>query len=507
MSHANGLNFSILAPRSPFYQGPFGRIFGDLPPWSPPGLDPNKDDTKIEAHFLDIANNDMTEVPGISPTEIANDNALIDQLETQFSSNIPAGYTYFGQFIDHDITFDPASSLMRQNDPSGLLNHRTPCLDLDNVYGKGPHQSPYLYDGTDTAKMLIGQVAGTNLRDLPRNSQGRALIGDMRNDENSMVSQLQLAFLLAHNELVDRARAQNMSDPFEAARKTLRWLYQYIVWNDFIVKVANDEIHKCALSLKKACGGRSRWELGLADVFKWKHQPYMPIEFAVAAYRFGHSMVRNSYQTNSPHRGFQQFAPIFDNSGTANPDDLRGFKAMTAANTIQWDWFLDMNTSGSPFPQRARKIDTKLCNALAALPIAGPGSSMNILAFRNLVRGWRFELPSGTDVANQLCVKPTNIDPAKDSLWYYILQEAENLPGANKGQMLGRVGSIIVCATFAGLLKGDPRSWMNVAPCWTPDDDPLLEAQDKIDGNGWSLASIIRLSGLPVDAGDVSNQS
>ncbi len=503
MSHAHGVSFDVVAPRSKFYQGPFGRICGDLPPWSPPHLDRFNNETQITAHFLDIAN-DMVEVPGKSPTEIAADNTLTNDLEQQFGSKIPAGYTYFGQFIDHDITFDPASSLMRQNDPNGLLNHRTPRLDLDNIYGKGHGQSPYLYDDDDPDKMLIGQIPNTNLRDLPRNSQGRALIGDMRNDENSMVSQLQLAFLLSHNTLVDRARAQNVAEPFEAARKTLRWLYQYIVWNDFIVRIANDEIQKCALNLKKACGGRSVWDMGLSDIFKWKNQPYMPVEFAVAAYRFGHSMVRNGYQTNNPHRGFGNFAPIFDNNGS---DYLRGFNTMNKSNVIQWDWFLEMTTSSGPFPQRARKIDTKLSNSLASLPIEGPGSAMNILAFRNLVRGWRFELPSGSDIARKFCIKPTAIDPERDSLWYYILQEAENIPGANKGQMLGKLGSTIVCATFAGLLKGDPLSWLNLDPCWTPDEDPLLEEGDKIDAGDWTLASIIRLSGLPVDADDITAQT
>ena len=73
---------------------------------------------------------------------------------------------------------------------------------------------------------------------------------------------------------------------------------------------------------------RKVWELGLKDVYRWKHQPYMPVEFSGAAYRFGHSMVRNSYQTNDPHRGFRNFAPIFDNTGGVDPDDLRGFRPM-----------------------------------------------------------------------------------------------------------------------------------------------------------------------------------
>lgn len=503
MSHGQHPNSEIVAPRSKFYQGPFGRIFADLEPWSPPGIP----DEKVPDHFLAIARSEMIELPGKKPSEIAKDEQLRSELENRFGSHIPAAYTYFGQFIDHDITFDPASSLMRQNDPAGLLNHRTPRLDLDNVYGRGPHDSPYLYDQQDAGKLLIGNIAGTKLPDLPRNTQGRALIGDMRNDENAIVSQLQLAFLMAHNTLVDRARYAGMADPFEAARNTLRWLYQFIVWNDFIRRITVDEVNEAALELETTADGRKQWKLGMEDVYKWRNQPFMPVEFSVAAYRFGHSMVRNGYQTNQPHRGFGNFAPIFDVSGGGAADDLRGFRPMAPQNVIQWDWFLQMTSSQGPFPQRARKIDTSLSNGLAFLQEVptDPTSPMNVLAFRNLVCGWRFGLPSGTSVARKFCIPAIDVAPDHDALWFYILKEAESMPGANAGQMLGRVGSIIVCATFAGLLLGDPNSWLNVQPCWTPSDDPLLKDEDNMDSGIaglWTLGSIIRIAGVPVSADD-----
>ena len=507
MSH--GKLFDIVAPNSKFYKGPFGRICANLDGWKPQGVS----DTDLDDFLIDIANDEMTELPGAKPGEIAADQSIIDQLEADFGSNIPAAYTYFGQFIDHDITFDPASMLMRQSDPNRLQNFRTPRLDLDNVYGPGQADAPYLYDNNDKSKLLIGNIEGTNMPDLPRNSQGRALIGDMRNDENSMVSQLQLAFLLAHNTLVDRARDQGHAAPFKSAQRSLRWLYQHCVWHDFVTRIANNEIQACALKSESVCGPHTTWKLGLKDVYSWHNTPYMPVEFSVAAYRFGHSMVRNSYQTNDPHRGFKSFAPIFDNSTVPPvpnpdglPDDLRGFRPMKLKNVLQWDWFLEMQSSGAPFfPQRARKIDTKLCNALAALHEDAVGSPMNILAYRNLRRGIDFNLPSGVDVAKKYCLPVTNIDSNREFLWYYILKEAENLPGANKGQMLGRLGSTIVCATIAGLLKGDPNSYFNIEPCWTPNDDPLLDAAtDRIDSDDWTLASIIRLSGLPVDASDFS---
>lgn len=508
MTHQQSFGTSILAPHSKFFQGPFGRICPNLPAWIPPG-----DEDAQDSYFEGFARNNMVELPGVSPIDIAKNQATIDDLEAQFSSNIPAGYTYFGQFVDHDITHDPSSLSQRQVDPNMILNFRTPRLDLDSVYGRGAGEQPYLYDQTDKGKLLTGTVAGTNLADLPRNGQGRALIGDMRNDENAIVSQLHLAFVKAHNTLVQRQVDQDMGIDrdlaFTHARTSLTRLYQWVVWHDFLKRIAVDEVLNCALKLEDLCGGRKAWNLGLKDVYNWKHQPFMPVEFSGAAYRFGHSMVRNSYQTNAPHRGFKQFAPIFDNSMGGDPDDLRGFRPMQAKNVIQWDWFLPMTSSlPGEFPQMARKIDTKLANALVHLHEDGPGEPTNVLAFRNLKRGVNLGLPSGIDVAKKYCLNPVNLAEGEpESLWYCILKEAETLPGTNGGQMLGRLGSTIVCATFAGLLKGDPCSFFNTDPCWTPDDDPLLTEDDKVDDAGWTLASIIRLSGLPVDGGDVSDQS
>ncbi|MEJ2756104.1 MAG: peroxidase family protein [Gammaproteobacteria bacterium] len=389
---------------------------------------------------------------------------------------------------------------MRSNDPSGLLNFRTPRFDLDNLYGRGPDDQPYLYDQNDKAKMAIGSSSeDPSLPDLPR-YENRALIGDMRNDENTMVSQLQLAFLLAHNTLVDRARAAKIpeSEVFESARKTLTWLYQYIVWNDFLNRIVMKGVREHALHLGTTRDKRKKWRLGLKDVYNWKRQPFMPVEFSVAAYRFGHSLVRNSYQTNSERRGFGKFAPIFDNVGNNDdPDDLRGFRPMKPQNMIQWDWFLPMTTSRGPFPQMARKIDTKLSNALSFLHEAPSGDPLNVLAFRNLKRGFSFGLPSGTCMAKKYNIERIKLDKGEpDSLWYYILREAQD----GGGNHLGRLGSTVVAAVFAGLLKGDPNSWVNVDPDWTPNEDPLLNAdEDNVDDKNWSLASIIRIAKIKQD--------
>ena len=106
-----------------------------------------------------------------------------------------------GQFIDHDITFDPDSSLQKRNDPDGLIDFRTPALDLDSLYGRGPDDQPYMFDA-DGRKFILGdplteEIGGEpKTFDLPRlGDKHRAVIGDKRNDENVIVSQLQSAFL------------------------------------------------------------------------------------------------------------------------------------------------------------------------------------------------------------------------------------------------------------------------------------------------------------------------
>jgi hypothetical protein len=501
---------NVVAPRSPFFEGKFGRLFPELAPWRPPGVA----EAELDRHLLRFVNRNMLEQPAPrggrrpNPRQLA-DRRDVNRLERKFGSRTPAGYTYFGQFVDHDITFDPASSLARQNDPNMLKNFRTPRLDLDNVYGQGPNDQPYMYDQRPRreGEFLVGSIRRSPLPDLPRNSQGRALIGDMRNDENSIVCQLQLAFLLAHNTLVGRAREAGRAQPFEDAQRVLRWLYQWIVWHDFVGRMTEPRVFDQGLQ-KSAGGARVR---GFAHVYDWRNQPFMPVEFSVAAYRFGHSMVRNAYQTNINNgglgAGLGTFVPIFDNSRrrVRNPRDLRGFRRMTADRVVQWDWFLPMNTSVAPdFPQRARKVDTKLANALSFLHEGAVGDPLNILAFRNLKRGITFDLPAGTAVARHLGETPIDLDDGEpDSLWYYILKEAETRRGRGAGQRLGPVGSTIVCATFEGLLAGDPNSWFNVDPTWTPNSEPLLRTRsDRQDDDEWRLASIIRLSGLPVSAGD-----
>jgi hypothetical protein len=418
-------------------------------------------------------------------------------------SGIPALYTYLGQFIDHDITFDPASSLQKQNDPAALTDYRTPAFDLDNIYGRGPADQPYMYkeNGREflLGNMLHGGSAGA--QDLPRNNSDprRAFIGDPRNDENTNISQLQGLFLRFHN----RTQAENPGLSFEAIQQLVRFHYQYIIVHDFLPRIVVSDV----LNELKVGGHYSRDKL---KFFQWKNEPFMPVEFSGAAYRFGHSMVRPGYRLNDA------VPPLPILPVPNSPDSLVGFRVMNPAWGIDWGRFIDIdvrNYNGTaPVNQRrlqfAYRIDTSLVNPLSKLPgtVASPPPAS--LPERNLVRGLRLDLPSGQAVARAMGIDPLpddkiligkavdNPDPAPPSiadlartfrtdvfrencpLWTYILAEAmhykEDVPIpvveklTIKTPKLGPVGGRIVAEVFLGLLFGDPSSLLSLDPRWTP---------------------------------------
>jgi len=386
---------------------------------------------------------------------------------------IPAGFTYLGQFIDHDITFD-TTPLPEASDPQRTQNFRTPRLDLDSLYGLGPTAQPYLYDRAAPTKFLIGQnsVSGDPRggtvpvlpNDLARNSQGFALIGDPRNDENLIVAQLHLAMLKFHNKLIDQGRT------FEEARREVTWHYQWIVLNEFLPAIVNPA------AITRARQSVSRYYFP-------NDEPYIPIEFGVAAYRLGHSMVRFSYDHNrvfGPGGGPERFADgtlqlLFQFTG------LSGSSVPVPSNwVIDWRRFFNFGAAGVTV-NPSRKLDCKITFPLGNLPPGSSDPTRSNLAVRNLLRGKRLGLPSGQAVAGR--IGATALTPAevaggpggaalaaagldrKTPLWYYILREAE-LKGA--GQRLGAVGSYICAEVFVGLLEGDPNSFLATDPSWTP---------------------------------------
>src|SRR5437879_8309699 len=166
-------------------------------------------------------------------------------------------------------------------------------------------------------------------KDLHRNNAKpkRALIGDPRNDENAIVSQLQGLFLRFHNRLV----ADNPTLAFADLQRLVRFHYQYIVLNDFLPRI----VHSSVLAELKTGGRYDRTKL---KFYHPRNEPFMPIEFSVAAYRLGHSMVRPGYRLNDAI-----LLPIFPVPKQGLTEGLTGFREMNPAWGIDWGRFLDID--------------------------------------------------------------------------------------------------------------------------------------------------------------------
>jgi len=375
--------------------------------------------------------------------------------------DLAAGYTYLGQFVDHDITFDPVSSLERRNDPDALVSFRTPRFDLDSLYGAGPADSPWLYDQEDPVKLLIGHNTGPHDEpvDLPRNQQGRALVGDPRNDVHVILSQLTLGFLRFHNAVVDHLRDQFLPDSelFDEAQRLTRWHYQWMVIEDYLRPLVGPDVLDKVLVTDPATGARR----ARLDFFRWKQEPFMPVEFSAAAFRFGHSQVRATYQLNATLDPVHIFLPSFD----PNPLQHRGgFRPLPKTWTIDWNLFFAIDGSS---PQLSRRIDTKVTGPMAQLPPM-LDRARRPLALLDLLRGKALGLPSGEAVAAAMGTAAPGAGlglTAPTPLWYYLLREAEVV---TEGRRLGPTAATIVAEVLVGLLHGDPASFLSTAPNWAP---------------------------------------
>lgn len=360
------------------------------------------------------------------------------------NDRIKAGYTFLGQFIDHDLTLDAVSILEQQVDVEATTNFRTPAFELDSLYGRGPAANPALYDKTNPGMFLVA-IDGT---DLPRNAQDVAIIADHRNDENRIIAQLHVLFLKFHNKvLADIIAGGTIGDAggrFEAAQKTVRWHYQWIVLKEFLPRTVGQEM------VDKVLSNIDRNQVGPA---------FMPVEFSGAAYRFGHSQIRPQYPTLG--------------GGTSIFPGLVGGSKLPAGLRVVWSKFFGSAAEQSQF------IDTQITPALHSLPnnALPPNTPLELrsLAVRNLVRGQDLRLPAGQTIADFLGIPRLGDDvlwkgvPGGSGLaplWFYILREAEVL---HQGKHLGGVGAFIVTKTFINLLLADKASFLWQNPGWTPE--------------------------------------
>jgi hypothetical protein len=415
------------------------------------------------------------------------------------SSQIPAGFTYLGQFIDHDLTFDKTNVTLGANiSPTLMLQGRSPSLDLDSLYGAGPQdpESAKFYEA-DGLHLKMGKtvaVEGIPAKDgfdLPRGAgntaakKRKAIVPDHRNDENLAVAQMHLAFARFHNRVVDTLPAAvPPSQRFAQARELVTKHYQWMIRTDYLPRICAGGVINDVFN-----NGRKAFEVGVTPT----EVPTMPIEFSIAAFRLGHAMVRRAYNWNrifDAGAGTLDFLFFFSATG----GDLGGFQRLPSNWIADFRRLYDFKEANKPnlaVPEskfnRAMRIDTTLVNPLKNLPtgaFGGPNVPFNDpranLAFRNLTRAKMVRLATGQQMATFLQGKGVNLTKLtkaqirtgkngadldsltqtqraaalKDTpLWLYILREAEFNGGRLKG-----VGARIVAETIHRAMEGSQAS-------------------------------------------------
>ncbi len=420
-------------------------------------------------------------------------------------SHVPSGYIFLGQFIDHDITLDTMSSLDKPVHDGEISNRRSPDLDLDNVYGAGPDATPYLYNlpYLRVGKTIKGVHSGTPRHDLLRTAKSSrpgpngggavALIGDPRNDENFTVSQIQAAFIAFHNSIVnrlvekeygarrgeicakqrkscitteqlaDKLSAEAKTSIFKTARDHVIHYYHRIISEDFLPRLIGTD----RADAIRDNGRVFYFPKGFLRRDGSLEQPWIPFEFSVAAYRYGHAMVHQNYRLRkNPASKIPLFAPGKKNGEGA----VHGFSPITAKTAIDWNFFFPIDTSLPKGFNFANKLTSLLPEHLHHLDRVGvTGSDEPSLAARNLNRGRIFHLPSGQSLARvilpelakrgllkswqvqtpddweKLVIAPdaltvASLGQVETPLWYYVLQEAAAFKRADESNLTESTG-------------------------------------------------------------------
>lgn len=433
--------------------------------------------------------------------------------------------TYFGQFVDHDITLNtdsdpdqleefavaPADGNLTRNSRDAvrdvIKNGRMPSLRLDSLYGDGTEVEDLLRDG---AKLKVGATTAGAPNDLPRLQHtapqlidnadtfpSTALIGDGRNDENLIVAQLHLAFIRFHNEVVDRL-SEDLDDEekFAKAREQTILHYQWLVLHAYLPRICENGV------LGQVIATQAQRFVDFTGT-----DEKMALEFSVAAFRFGHSMIRSAYEFNdtfgtSPGKLNARLEELFT---------FTGGRSRLPGALLPHIWVIDWNNfliSADDSDLNARPTDTSIAEGLDALFQENP--ALRNLPARNLRRSYVLSIPTAQQVLDDLGSK-SGISPlSKDELmgfadglleelgyledtplWFYILLEAE-LRGDSKH--LGDLGSLIVAETLIGLLVKDGKSIWHVGSGkdrkWHPSESSI--AADPID----SFDKFLRFAGV-----------
>ncbi|MCU1379937.1 MAG: hypothetical protein JWN29_2920, partial [Acidimicrobiales bacterium] len=440
-----------LPPAQPVDGRFFGRMFPKLPPFA-------QNTVAVRAALLEIGRPggvlDARDDLAAGPIQLITNPAL--NLVNQNNPFNTAGSTFVGQFIDHDLTFDQTSRLGVSTRPELSPNSRTPAFDLDTVFGGGPAVRPDLYVGGVGPKLKVENVNGPGSpEDLAREADGRAIIGEPRNQENLILTGLHLAFIGFYNRQVGTVSLPDATLTYLEARRRTAWHYQWLVVNQFLPEFVGADMAASVLTERpKAFDGA-----------------FIPVEFSGAVYRMGHSMVRPSYRANFTGNpgGTQFFGLIFDpnlgNEFGDRDDLLGGFRA--PRRYVGWETFFDFGGASTALLRPNKLVDTKLSTPLFQLPLptiagnTGPGDVQS-LPQRTLLRHLTWELPSGQKIAKELGVDRLSAGDLRDfkdihapfgentPLFLYILREAELMAS---GHHLGPVGGRVVGEVFVGLLR------------------------------------------------------
>lgn len=389
------------------------------------------------------------------------------------SPNLPAAFTFVGQFVDHDLTMNAVNLFEVQT--GNIPDNASPLIDLDSVYG------PRSTLDTVTPKQLFHPDGRFRLKDhgsyhdLERDAMGNAYISDKRNDENQMVLQVHLLVMRTHNTLIEGGL--NLK---EAYKETL-FNWQSVLLTDYLSQVLDQEVYDDQrVQIDKPDFGNFRYKPYL-DLTNDRYIARMPHEFGIG-FRFGHSQLRSKYQLQDAGRVF----PLFDNALTSagGPKvntfaDMRGSQVLPPDKVIDWPFF-----AGGAFKSNA--IDSKVTPVVADLPESAIPDDIKYignLVHRNLIRSRQVGLCAGEDLAelygyhrDHLPISVIEPDPAarhlyhqgndfRTPLWYYLLKEAEHAETATESR-LGKVGSHLVGEVILGAIKWARESVLN-EPGWT----------------------------------------
>jgi hypothetical protein len=401
------------------------------------------------------------------------------------ATGIPAGYTYLGQFIDHDLTMDRTEVMFGSSvAPSDMQQGRSPSLDLDSLYGAGPQDAgSEKFYADDGLRLRMGKTDDGKPFDLPRKGK-KILIPDHRNDENLAVGQTHLAFIRFHNRVIKELASVPPAKRFAKARRAVVKHYQWMIRNDYLPRICEESVVADVFT-----NGRKVFEPNATSSMATS----MPLEFSVAAFRLGHSMIRGQYEWNAVFQdGGGSLDALFSFSGTGG--DLTESIPLPGVWPADWRRLYNFPAAGhanlaAPPGRfnRAKRIDTRIVSPLGSLPVGSIGAKKEPqdklelnLAFRNLMRARMVKLATGQDMVQRLkdrgvtvkaLTKTQLVDGAGGAdlsaltaaqrkavventpLWFYVLREAE----LNGGKLDG-VGARIVAETFHRAIEGSKAS-------------------------------------------------